>query len=72
MQNGWSVWIGTHAIQRSKNDLIHPSGIPGQSSGLLKTSSLEARKFSVSRVVSRPAQAPKLVNASATLAFEAR
>ena len=36
MQNGWSVWIGTHAIQRSKNDLIHPSGIPGgpgQSSG---------------------------------------
>ena len=69
----WMIGLNWNtAMQRSRNDLMHPSGMPGKSPGPLKTFSLEAMKFSVSRLVSRLTQAPKLVNASTTLAPEAR
>lgn len=69
LQNGWSSWIGTHSKQRSRNDLIHPSGGPP---AIVKTSSLEEMKSAVSRLISRSLQAPKLIKASAMLTLEAR
>ena len=69
LQNGWSSWIGTHSRQRSRNDLMHPSGGPP---AMEKTFSLEAIKSAISRLISRSEQTPKLVKASPILTLEAR
>ena len=71
MQNGWSICIGMHFVTRSRNDLMHPSGGPLISSGS-GIHGGRAMNSAVSRLISRSAQAPKLLTASATLALEAR